>query len=182
MVLTSRYHVAATMGVLLSLTSCADMDFVMRPPAPEKLSSAEAPTFKITDSVIDVPVQLDLSGFLHAANDPKVTPKKFDHWDSFIKHPKGGDYKYYAERDDFAVEPSDSRQAGHAEPGVSIQDKSLRDWWKGIELSGSSLFVSAPFAIRSACARTLSVAHLGNAAKGMNGQNEPHSTETSPWR
>ncbi|MBX3302388.1 MAG: DUF4403 family protein [Nitrospira sp.] len=144
MVLMSRYHVVATMGVLLSLTSCADTDFVMRPPAPEKLPSAEAPTFEITDSVINVPVQLDLSGFLHAANDPKVTPKKFDHWGSFIKHPKGGDYKYYAEREDFAVEPFDFPQAGRAEPGVSIQDRSLRDWWKDVELSGSSLFVSAP--------------------------------------
>jgi hypothetical protein len=144
MVLTSRYHIVATIGLILSLTSCAARDFVMRPTAPEKLSSAEASPLGIADSVINVPVQLNLSAFLHAANDPKVVPKKFEHWGSVIKHPKGGEYKYYAERDDFAVETTDTRQAGREEPGVSNQDRSLSDWWKDIDLSGSSLFMSAP--------------------------------------
>jgi hypothetical protein len=144
MVLASRYHVVATIGMILSLTSCADTDFVMRPTEPEQLPSAEAPTLAIMESVINVPVRLDLSGFLHAANDPNVIPKKFDHWGSYIKHPKGGDYKYYAERGDFAVEAPDSREVSLTESGGSNQDRSLRDWWKGIDLSGSSLFVSAP--------------------------------------
>lgn len=144
MVLASRYHVVATIGVVLSLASCADTDFVMRPPAPEKLPPAEASPLGITDSVINVPVRLNLSAFLHAANDPNVIPKKFDHWGSLIRHPKGGEYKFYAERDEFAVETADSRQAGRAESDLSIQERSLRDWWKDIDLSGSSLFVSAP--------------------------------------
>lgn len=146
MVFTSRHHFAAVMGVILSLTSCADTEFVMRPPAPEKLPSAEVPSpqIQVTESVINVPVQLDLSDFLHAANDSNVIAKKFDHWGSFIKHPKGGEYKYYAERDDFVIQSSGSRQADGVEPVVSNQDLSLRNWWKGVELSGSSLLVSAP--------------------------------------
>lgn len=63
---------------------------------------------------------------------------------SFIKHPKGVEYKYYAERDDFSIERSGSQQMGGAEPGMSNGDLSLRNWWKGIDLSGSSISVSAP--------------------------------------
>jgi len=144
MVFTSRHHFAAMMGLILSLTSCADTEFVMRPPAPEKLPSAEAPSPQVTESVIHVPIQLDLSDFLHAANDSNVIAKKFDHWGSFLKHSKGGEYRYYAERDDFAIQSSGSRQADGAEPVVQNQDLSLRNWWKGVELSGSSLLVSAP--------------------------------------
>lgn len=144
MFLMSRYHVVVTMGLILSLTSCADTEFIMRPPAPEKLPPAEAPTPEITESVIHVPIQLGLSDFLQAANDQTVIAKQFDQWGRLIKHPNGGEYKYYAERDDFTIEPSGSQQAGTAAPGMPSQTGSLGDWWKGIDLSGSSLFVSAP--------------------------------------
>jgi len=141
---SSRHRVVIALSFLLSLTSCSDTDFVVRPPAPEKLSAMESPIFGTTDSVISVPVQLDLSPFLHAVNDQNMIPKKFDHWGSFIKHPKGVEYKYYAERDDFFIERSGSQQMGTADPSVSSGDLSLRDWWKGIELSGASISVSAP--------------------------------------
>lgn len=144
MLLTSRYHIVAVMWLVLSLTSCSDTDYVMRPPAPEKLPPTESPTLTMTDSVIRVPVQLNLSDFLQAANDPTVIAKTFDHWGSFTKHPKGGEYRYYAERDDFAIASSSSYQVGDGEQGVSSQGLSLRNWWKGVELSGASLSVSAP--------------------------------------
>ena len=143
MFLMSRYHFVAAMGLILSLTDCADTEFVMRPPAPEKLPPAEAPALEITKSVINVPIQLDLSDFLHAANDPNVIAKQFDHWESFIKHPKGGEFKYYAERGDFTIEQAGSQQTGGAAPRVPSQTGLLGDWWKGIDLSRSSLFVSA---------------------------------------
>ncbi|MDH4084831.1 MAG: DUF4403 family protein [Nitrospira sp.] len=144
MLSNSRHRVVIALSFLLSLTSCSDTDFVVRPPAPEKLSTIESPVVGTTDSVIGVPVQLDLSPFLQAVNDQKMIPKKFDHWGSFIKHPKGVEYKYYAERDDFSIERSGSQQMGGAEPGESNGALSLRDWWKGIDLSGASLSVSAP--------------------------------------
>lgn len=144
MVFTSRHHFAAMMCVVLSLTSCSDTDYVMRPPAPEKLSPGQTLPPQMMKSIINVPVQLNLSEFLHAANDPTVIPKTFDHWGSFVKHPKGGEYRYYAERDDFAIESSNSSQVGGVERGGSGQDLSLRNWWKGVELSGSSLSVRAP--------------------------------------
>ena len=144
MFLMPRYHFVATMGVILLLTSCADTEFVIRPPAPEKFPPVEAPTPEVTESVIHVPVQLDLSDFFQTANDPTVIAKKFDHWRSMIKHPKGVEFKYYAERGDFTIEQSGSQQAGGARPSEPSQTGSLRDWWKGIDLSGSSLFVSAP--------------------------------------
>jgi hypothetical protein len=65
-----------------------------------------------------------------------VIPKKFDHWRNSIKHPKGFEYKYYAERDDFAVAPSGSHQA------ISTNSGTVRDWWKGIEPLSSSLSIS----------------------------------------
>jgi hypothetical protein len=110
----------------------------MRPPAPARLPPAAAPPPRITESVINVPIRLDLSDFLHAANDPSVIAKKFDHWGSLIKHPKGGEYKYYAERDDFSIERS-AHPVRNTEPRLS-----MGDWWKEIELSGGTLFVSAP--------------------------------------
>ncbi len=138
MFLTSRSHVVATMALVLSLPSCADTEFVIRPPAPERLLPAEVPPSQITESIITVPVRLDLSDFLHAANDPSVIAKKFDHWGNVIKHPKGVEYKYYAERDDFVIEQS-AHPGRNTEPHLSIGD-----WWKDIELSGGTLFVSAP--------------------------------------
>ncbi|HBH81817.1 MAG TPA: hypothetical protein DDY39_18480, partial [Nitrospira sp.] len=72
MFLTSRYQFVATMGLVLSLTSCADREFVIRPPAPERLPSLEHPIRGIADSVINVPVRVDMSGFLDAVNNPNL--------------------------------------------------------------------------------------------------------------
>ncbi|MDF0672948.1 MAG: DUF4403 family protein [Nitrospira sp.] len=160
MFFTSRYHFVATMGLVLSLTSCADTEFVLRPPAPQRLPPAAAPPPQITESVIDVPIQLDLSDFLHAVNDPSVIAKKFDQWGSLIKHPKGGEYKYYAERDDFSIERA-AHPVRNTEPRLSIGD-----WWKEINLSGSTLFVSTPLrykiGVRPHSQGTDSAAHCGD--------------------
>ena len=138
MVRNSGHHVLVAIGMVLLLTSCSDTDYVIRPPAPEKLPLLENPIRGTAHSVIDVPVGLDVSSFLNTANDPNVIPKKFDYWGNSTKHPKGVEYKYYAERDDFSIERS-AHPVRSAEPGLSIGD-----WWKGIETSGGSLFVSAP--------------------------------------
>ena len=75
---------------------------------------------------------------LHHANDESVVPKKFDHWGTHIKSPKGMDYKYYAERDDFAINPSGASYANSTEG-----ERGLRDWWKGMTAIGSSVAVSS---------------------------------------
>ncbi len=138
MFLTSTYRVVPTMGLVALLASCSNTDYVIRPPAPEKLPSIENPIRGTADSIINVPLRVDVSGFLDAVNNPNLIPKKFDHWESAIKYPKGGEYTYYAERDDFLIEQSTYpiRSMG---PGLPI-----RDWWKNIELSGGTLFLSAP--------------------------------------
>jgi hypothetical protein len=100
------------------------------------LPATSNPLSPAPESSISVPVHVDLSPFLAAANDDSVIPKKFDHWGSFIKHPKGAEYKYYAERDDFTVAPSRVHQANGTHSGMV-----LSDWWKGIELSSSHVFV-----------------------------------------
>jgi hypothetical protein len=88
--------------------------------------------------MISVPISVDLSAMLHHANDESVVPKKFDHWGAHIKSPKGMDYKYYAERDDFAINPSGTAY------GTSTEgERGLRDWWKGMTSTGSSVAVSA---------------------------------------
>ncbi|HBR51495.1 MAG TPA: hypothetical protein DEA71_15590 [Nitrospira sp.] len=169
MFLTSRYQFVATMGLVLSLTSCADREFVIRPPAPERLPSLEHPIRGIADSVINVPVRVDMSGFLDAVNNPNLIPKKFDHWGSVIKHPKGADYKYYAERDDFSMERS-AHSSRSTEPGLSI-----RDWWKDIDLSGGTLFVSAP--LRYKIGARLPSQSTDSAAQCGDGTNWPkHAT------
>lgn len=109
---------------------------IVRPPTPLLLPATPNPLSPAPESSISVPVHFDLSPFLTAANDDGVIPKKFDHWGSFIKHPKGAEYKYYAERDDFTMAPSGIRQVNGTNSGIV-----LRDWWKGIELSSSHLFV-----------------------------------------
>lgn len=124
------------LSLLLSLTSCLAKQYVVRPPAPTLLPTTPNPLSPTTDSAVSFPVQVDLSPFLHAANDDSVIPKKFDHWKHSIKHPKGVEYKYYAERDDFAVAPSGTQQA------IGTKSGSVGDWWKGIEPLSSSLSIS----------------------------------------
>ncbi len=124
-------------SVLLSLTGCLAKQYVVRPPAPTLLSVTPNPLSPATESTVSFPVQVNLSPFLLAVNDDTVIPKKFDHWRNSIKHPKGVEYKYYAERDDFAVSPSGSQQANSTNSGTVIHD-----WWKGIEPLSSSLSIS----------------------------------------
>ncbi|MDF0667886.1 MAG: DUF4403 family protein [Nitrospira sp.] len=113
------------------------MPHVVHPPPPTLLPAIPNPLSPTTESTVSFPVQVDLSPFIHAANDDSMIPKKFDHWRNSIKHPKGAEYKYYAERDDFAVAPSGSPQAIGTNPG-----RVIHDWWKGIEPLSSSLFIS----------------------------------------
>ncbi len=123
--------------LVLSLASCTALNNpIIHPPAPKLLPAIPNPPSPDQESSISVPVHVDLSPFLAAANDDSVVPKKFDHWGSFIRHPKGTEYKYYAERDDFALAPSGAHQANGSQSGLS-----LRDWWKGIELSSSHIFI-----------------------------------------
>ena len=122
-------------SLLLSLTGCLVREYVVRPPAPPLLPATPNPLSPATESTVSFPVQVDLSPFLNAANDDSVIPRKFDHWRNSIKHPKGVEYKYYAERDDFAVAPSGTHQAG------STNSRTVGDWWKGIEPLSSSLSI-----------------------------------------
>ncbi len=124
-------------SLLLSLTSCTALNNpIVRPPAPLLLPATPNLPSPAPESSISVPVYVDLSPFLTAVNDDSVIPRKFDHWASFIKHPKGAEYKYYAERDDFTMAPFGTRQANGTQ-----SDMVLRDWWKGIELSSSHVLV-----------------------------------------
>lgn len=122
--------------LLLSLTGCLAGQAIVRPPAPERLPATQNPASSARESVISVPVHIDLSKFLDAANDETVIPKKFDHWGGYIKTPKGVEYRYYAERDDFSLELSDSAQSQRSD-----HSNALRDWWKGIELSGPGVSI-----------------------------------------
>ncbi|UVT16926.1 MAG: DUF4403 family protein [Nitrospira sp.] len=124
------------LSLLLSLTGCLAKQYVVRPPAPTLLPATPNPLSPSTESSISVPVHVDLSPFLTAANDDSVIPKKFDHWASSVKHPKGVEYKYYAERDELTMAPSGAHQANGIPSGIV-----LRDWWKGVELSSSHVFV-----------------------------------------
>jgi Domain of unknown function (DUF4403) len=123
--------------LVLSLASCTALNNpIVHPPAPKLLPAIPNPPSPAQESSISIPVHVALSPFLAAANDDSVIPKKFDHWGSVIRHPKGTDYKYYAERDDFAMAPSGAHQANGSQSGLA-----LRDWWKGIELSSSHIFI-----------------------------------------
>ncbi len=127
------------LSLLLSVTGCLAKVYDVRPPSPEELRAIPNPLPPIPESNINVPVQLDLSMFLETVNNETVIPKKFDHWGSYLKNPKSDDYKYYAERDDFVIEASSSPKPNRAQ-----QATGLRDWWKGIEPSGSHLSISTP--------------------------------------
>lgn len=161
---TSAHNSLIVWSLLLSLTGCSvSGGGVVRPPAPEKLSALPHPIAPARDSVISVPVRIDLSTFLDAAKDENLIPKKFDHWGSYLKTPKGAAYKYYAERDEFAIKPAASAgsiRTAHSDvfpflalpadlpqiPNLSINTadrSSLRDWWKGLDLA-FSVSVSTP--------------------------------------
>ena len=124
------------LALAVSLTGCMFKQYIVHPPSPTLLPTTPNPLTPAPESSISIPVNVDLSPLLTAANDDSVIPKKFDHWGSFIKHPKGAEYKYYAERDDFTITPSGTYQANSTSSAMA-----LRDWWKGIELSSSHFFV-----------------------------------------
>ena len=133
-------HPLVALSLILSLASCTALNTpIVHPPAPKLLpATPNPPSPPAQESSISVPVHIDLSPFLAAANDDSVIPKKFDHWGSFIKHSKGPEYKYYAERDDFALAPSGAHQANGSQSGMA-----LREWWKGVELSSSHIFIGS---------------------------------------
>jgi hypothetical protein len=81
---------------------------------------------------------MNLAPFLATVNDENVIPKVFDQSGNPIKHSKGVEHKYYLERDDFTTERSDSYQAMSPDIGAV-----LRDWWKGIDLPGTRLHLTA---------------------------------------
>lgn len=121
------------------LSGCsAFSEHIVRPSEPEPLPAVRPPLVPLAKSMISIPISLDLSSMLHQVNDESVVPKKFDHWGTHIKSPRGMDYKYYAERDDFAINPSGAAYASSTEG-----DRTLRDWWKGMTSAGSSVAVSA---------------------------------------
>lgn len=136
----SIHHPLVAVSLLLSLASCTALSTpIIRPPAPKLLPAIPNPPSSAQESSISIPVHVDLSPFLAAANDDGVIPKKFDHWGSVTKHPKGAEYKYYAERDAFTMAASGTYQASDTQSGMA-----LHEWWKGVELSSSHLFVSSP--------------------------------------
>ncbi len=137
---TSAHKSLIAWSLLLSLTGCSVSGGggVVRPPAPEQLSALPHPIDPARNSVISIPVHIDLSTFLDAVKDENLIPKKFDHWGSYIKTSKGAAYKYYAERDDFAIDRSGAHQSMSTDQGTP-----LRNWWKDIDLPGSSLSISA---------------------------------------
>ena len=124
-------------SLLLSLAGCSISDGIIRPPKPEQLPAKQNPIAPAKDSAISVPIHVDLSAFLDAANDENLIPKKFDHWGNYIKTPKGANYKYSAERDDFAMDRSGSQQSISTDQGAA-----LRDWWKGVDPPGSYVSIS----------------------------------------
>lgn len=127
------------LSVLLLWSCSAFSENVVRPPEPELLPEVRPSLTPLVKSMISVPIYVDLSSMLRQANDETVVPRKFDQWGGYIKNPKGADYKYYAERDNFMIEASHVSRSTGIETGTG-----LRDWWKGIQPQGSSVVMSAP--------------------------------------
>ena len=148
------------------VSGCINLEeTVIRPPEPEQLPTGRPPVTPLAKSMISVPIHVDLSAMLNQANDETVVPKKFDHWGAYVKSPKGGDYKYYAERDHFAIEPFRASQPTGIDTGTG-----LRDWWKGIEPQGSSVFMSAPLRYK-----------IGANSAAQTGGPPVHCGEGSEW-
>lgn len=125
-------------SLLLLLTGCIAKQYVVHPPPPTLLSAIQPPLSSATESTISLPVQMDLAPFLATVNDENVIPKVFDQSGNPIKHSKGIEHKYYVERDDFTTERVDSYQSMSQDQGAM-----LRDWWKGIDLPGTHLPLTA---------------------------------------
>lgn len=126
------------LSVTVALTGCLAKQYVVRPPAPTLLPTTPNPLSPAAESTVNLPVQINLAPFLATVNDENVVPKVFDQSGNPVKLSKGNDYKYFMERDDFTIGRSDSYQSMNAEHGGA-----LRDWWKGIHLPGTRLFLIA---------------------------------------
>lgn len=124
--------------IALFLCGCSLATYPIRPSAPERLAEVSPPAVSITESVINFPVRVDLSGLLDTLNDERTIPQKFDQWGTSLKTLKGVDYKYYAERETFSMNSAVSGYSSGA-PGAAP----LRDWWKGIE-SSPNISLHAP--------------------------------------
>ncbi|MBM4126739.1 MAG: DUF4403 family protein [Nitrospira sp.] len=135
----SGHGAIVILSVALFWSCSAFSENIIRPPEPEPLPALRPPLTPLAPSMISVPIYVDLSPMLRQINDETVVPKKFDHWGTYVKNPKAADYKYYAERDDFAMQLSLNSGSTGMETGTG-----LRDWWKGIQPQGSSVFMSAP--------------------------------------
>lgn len=148
------------------VSGCISLEeVVIRPPEPEQLPAGRPPLTPLAKSMISVPIHVDLSAMLRQANDETVVPRKFDHWGAYVKSPKGVDYKYYAERDHFAIGPARASQPTGIDAGTG-----LRDWWKGIEPQGSSVFMSAPLRYK-----------IGANPSAHTGEPPVHCGEGSEW-
>ncbi|MGQ0557425.1 MAG: DUF4403 family protein [Nitrospiraceae bacterium] len=110
----------------------------VHPPPPTLLPATPPPLSPATESTINFPVQMNLAPFLATINDENVIAKVFDQSGNPSKHSKGVEYKYYVERDDFTTERSNSYQSMSSDQGAV-----LRDWWKGIDLPGTRLPLTA---------------------------------------
>ena len=126
------------LALAVSLTGCMFKQYVVHPPAPTLLPATQPPLSPATESTINFPVQMNLAPFLATVNDENVIPKVFDQSGNPIKHSKGVEHKYHVERGDFTTERSDPYQSMSPD-----QSALLRDWWKGIDLPGTRLPLTA---------------------------------------
>ncbi|MCP9470771.1 MAG: DUF4403 family protein [Nitrospira sp.] len=112
----------------------------IQPPAPEPFPPAQRPALSTTetDSVVGFSIRADLSMLNDVLNDERMVPKRFGQRDVYAKSPQGVEYKYHAEREDFAINAPAAGLYARRDAGAA-----LRDWWKGVELS-ANVFVSAP--------------------------------------
>ncbi|HSA86765.1 MAG TPA: DUF4403 family protein [Nitrospira sp.] len=134
----SIHKALLVLSVTAALTGCLAKQYIVHPPPPTLLPATPNPLFPPTESAISFPVQMNLAQFLATVNDENVIPKMFDHSGNPIKYAKGNDHKLYFERDDFATGRSDSYQTMSPDQGAV-----LRDWWKGIDLPGTRLHLTA---------------------------------------
>jgi hypothetical protein len=134
----SIHKALIVLSVTVALSGCLAKQYVIRPPAPTLLPATPNPLSPPTESRISLPVQMNLAPFLATVNDENVVPKVFDQSGNPIKHSKGVEHKYYMEREEFTLERSDSYQSLNSDQGGA-----LRNWWKGIDLPGTRLYLTA---------------------------------------
>lgn len=133
----SRWWAVAWLAAL-SWFGCSLGPVHIDPAAPDSSPATKPPALATTESVVRVPIRVELLSLREALNDEHVIPRHFDQWVGGSKSSQGVEYKYYAERGDFAINLS---------PGSVLPRKdvsaALRDWWKGVEPL-ANVFVSAP--------------------------------------